>query len=386
MAKKKPIKKKSVPAPKKIKRNIVRRTNKKGNAYFYNRRQGKIVSRKKWKQESKRIVKRKEAQKIVERAKVKRRPPRKGTKKYKKWRKRYRHLRKCSKVRAIVYRLYPDIFPTYASTSAFCSFFLKKNLRATLKNIDEAVKEFAQTIAKPDIRVDLLGPWFWFEADFGMQELHDYIVQNFISNLWVRSQLSSMPAFLINEYTYDGTFKEYVDWKNAHQDSNRDEGRDYTELLISLHFNPRKTRWEIFIEEEDEPGGEPYTLKIPYDVLVKEEPKELEGPIVARGGEEKVEKKQRKGKTKKVQQIEKKKLTRRERNQIENEISTLQAVRTYINENKKTLTKQIVKHKKAGKEELYTEALSRLKKIRKEIDLINKKIIGLKTIEKRGYK
>lgn len=396
MAKRKPIKKKSKAPQKRVFHTVVRRYDKNDNPYFYNKKKGKITSRKLWREERKKAkkkyaqaVKRKVApQKQVVKPVKKLRPspiPRKGTVNYKKWLKRYRHLRKCSKARAIAYDLYPEIFPTYASTAAFCSFFLKKKVRLTLNNIDEAVKEYAKTIAKPDIPERLLQPWFWFEADFRSDELRQYVVENLINNLWIRSQLSSMPAFLINEYTYDSTFKEYVDWKNAQQDPNRDQGRDYTELLVSLHFNDKKARWEIFVQEEDNPGGENYVPKIPYDILIKEEPKEIEGPIVAKGGPEKPKTKKRvkrKAKKQKVKtETQKSRLSKQEMNE---RVENLVTIRNTLNQSITQLGQEMRTYRETDQQELLSQVTTQIKEVRKQIDEINRQIVNLKTMEKGG--
>lgn len=382
MAKKKFIKKKVAVAPKKMKRNIVRRTNKKGNAYFYNRRQGKIVSRDSFKKESKRIAKKKEAlKKIV--LKVKAKVPRKGTKKYKIWRKRYSHLRKCSKVRSIVYELYPDLFPTYSSTAAFCKFFLKRKERATLKNIDAAVKEFTQTLAKPNIPDTYFKPnWYWFDIDFNMDQLRSYVVDNFIANLYVRTQLSENSPFLINEYTYDTTFKAYVDWRNSLQDRSGAD-RDYTELWVSLEFNAKKTRWEIFIQEEDNPYFGPYTEKIPLDVLVKEEPVEEKGPIIAKGGEGEV-KKNKKQTPRKKKKAEPKEIAKPTVAEIKERIENLELKRDAINRSINQLGIEMRTYKDMGEQELFTQVLDQIKEMRKAIEAINKEIISIKTKENGG--
>lgn len=313
--------------------------------------------------------------------------PRKGTKKYKRWLKRYRHLRKCSKARALAFRLYPELFPTYASTAAFCKYFLKQKKRLTLANFDEAIKQFTQTIAKPDIPEYYLANWFWFEMDFRVDELRDYVVTNLIPNLWVRSQLSSIPAFLINEYTYDSTFKAYVDYKNAQQDAGRDTGRDYTELWVSLQFNPRKMRWEFFIEEEDNPGGEQYTPKTPYDTLIKEEGAEEKGPIVARGGEEKTPVAKGKKKTKATGTRHNQlppKATKPSPKNLKQEIENLQQKRTAIYESIDLMVKEMIQYKNLGEQDLYAQTRDRLKELRKEIDNINRTIVNLKTKQEGG--
>lgn len=368
--KKKPIKKRSSTPVKRVikkKPQVKRKVSKTGNS--------------KPKKRSRQLPKKRRSQKPKTRysKKLHIRVPRKGTKAYKKWLKKHKHLRKCSKARSLAYKLYPELFPTYASTAAFCSYFLKQNKRLTLDNLEDAIKSFSQTIQRPDIPDYYFTPWFWFEADFRMDELRDYVVTNGIPNLWARSQLFSISPILINEYTYDSTLKAYVDWKNSMQDAAREGNRDYTELWISLHYNVRKGRWEIFIEEEDNPGTSGYVPKVPYDVLIKEEGKESTGPIVAKGGEEKPK---AKGKPKpKPKTTPPAAATAKE---IKKEIDTLQQKRDAIYESIDLLIKEMIQYKNLGEQDLYAETRDRLKELRKEIDSVNRQIVGLKTREQGG--
>lgn len=348
----------------------------------------KTPPRKQKKVKKKRVVKKAKKQVVRKQPKtLKRRKttrPRRGTKKYKRWLKKYRHLRKCSRARALAYRLRPDLFPTYHATGAFCSFFLKKKVRLTKKSIEENLLEWIETLNKPDIPDYYFSTLFWFEIDFRMDELRDYVISKGIPNLWVRSQLSSVSPFLIDDYTYDTTFKAYVDWRNALQEGTRDANRDYTELWVSLHFNPRKMRWEILVEEQDEPNISPYVPKLPFNDLVKEDFIESEeGPIIARGGEEKVSKKKgKKAKEKEaVKPKRKKKLSPKE---IEDQIKILEQKRDALYTSVDLLVKEMINYRKLNETELYTQAKEDVKELRHEIDTINKQIVNMKTMEKGG--
>lgn len=162
--------------------------------------------------------------------------------------KSYNGFRRWNKIRSNLWKWEKDSFTTYAETAKVASAIYQANDKKYIRSKKE-LHDLLQKVTKkpqkpkPQISSHFLGTFMFYELDETIASIRDDGYRGEI-----RSDLSLIPAFLILNYSYNDTFKDFVDFHNNHQPPYK--SGDAPSIIIDLFYDEEKEEWYLGVEEE----------------------------------------------------------------------------------------------------------------------------------------